>query len=328
LSLESDGFGPIDCLGRGLRSLRANWELAPLVAVQSLLTLGLTLAGVFVLLAGLGVSVVAWVKGLGPDWPRQLGDDLLAVVEAAPPELLPLLTSLLVPLLGATLVWTVAFGLTCYLQGGVVGILAEGEVTAGPGLPAWREFRCFSAAGFDRHGRRLFWRYFWLAHLIATVALGWMVLVVGLAALVARWTPGADPAAVVAVGCVGVVPLALSLLALSLWALLATVEVARPGTGVWQAGRRALDTLRRRLGGVLLISLLALAGWLAVGLALAPLGWGVGLVAGDRFAVWLGARGVLAALEMLADSALGVALLASLAALLGLRPTVPAEASS
>ncbi len=328
MSLEPDGPGPIDCLVRGLRSLRANWELAPLVAAQSLLSLGLTLAGVFVLLAGLGVSVVAWLRGLGPDWPRRLGEDLLAALEAPPPELLPLLASLLAPLLAATVIWTVAFGLYCYLQGGVVGVLAEGEMAAGPGLPDWREFRRFSAAGFDRHGRRLFWRYFWLAHLIAAVALVWMVLVVGLAALAARLTETAGAAAGVAAGCVGVVPLALSLVALSLWSMLATVEVARPGAGVWQAGRRALGTLRRRLGG-----------------GAADLAAGAGRLDRRRrspWPPWAGASAwsretglpsgwapgaLCAALELLADSALVVALIGSLAALLGLRPAAPAEAS-
>lgn len=316
MSSEPGPPGPIACLQRGLRSLRANWELAPLLLIQTLLSIALTVAGGLVLLAGFGVSVVGWLRGLGPDWPRRLGEDLLAALEGAPPELLPLLA----PLVAATLVWTLAFVLFCYLQGGVMGILAEAEMGAAAGLPAWREFRRFSAAGFDRHGRRLFWRYFWLAHLLAVVGLAWLVLAAGLAAVALSLAAGSEVTAGVAVGCFGVVPLALTLFALALWSMLATVEVARPGASVRRAAGRALAVLRRRLGGALVIWLLALAGWMMVGAAFAPLGWWIAVAAGDRFVVWVGGRGALLVAEMLADSALTVVLFATLAAWVGLRP--------
>ena len=306
----------MDCVQRGLRSLRANWELVPLLVVQSFLTTGLVLAGFLMLLTALGVGVVAWLRGLGPDWPQRLAENLVAAVETSPPALLPLVP----PLIAATLVWTLAFLLYCYLEGAVVGVLAEGEAGAGAGLPGWRSFRRFSVAGLDRQGRRLFWPYFWFNHLLGAVALVWMVFALGLVALAARLAMGPNPAVGVGVGCVGLVPLGLSLLAVALWSMLATVEVARPGIGVWSASRRALGTLRRRLGPVLLIWLLALCGWMAVGGAFMPLKWGVMLAAGDHWPLWLGARGLLAVATALVNGALVVALLAALAALVGLRP--------
>ena len=323
MSAEPDRPGPIDCLQRGLRSLRANWQLVPLLAVQTVLTIALTLAGFLMLLTGLGISVVAWLRGLGPDWPRQLAEDLVAVLESAPPPLM----SLLAPLLAATLAWTLAFGLYCYLQGGVVGTLAQGEAAAGAGLPGWRSFRSFSGGGFDRHGRRLFWPYFWFAHLAGAVLLVWLLLVLLLVALATRLAAGPDVSLGVAVGCVGLVPLGLILFAVSLWLMLATVEVARPGAGVWQAARRALTTLRRRLGSVLLIWLLALVGWMMMGAAFTPIRWGIAVASRDSLSAWLAARGALTVAETLANSAVAVVLVATLAAFLGLRRTADEEAA-
>jgi hypothetical protein len=313
--------GSIGCVQRGLRSLRANWELVPLLVGQSVLTTTLVLAGVFLLLTALGVGVVAWLRGLGPDWPQRLSEDLVVGLEATPPAL----RSLVLPVIAASLVWTLAFVLYCYLQGGVVGILAKSESQAGAGIPAWRSFRRFSAAGFDLQGRRLFWRYFWLNHLLGAVLLVWALLAAGLAGLATRFAIGPDPAVGVALGCSGLVPLGLLLFVVALWSMLATVEVARPGSGVWPASRRAVSMLRRRAGSVLLIWLLALCAWLVTGAAFMPFKWGVALVLGDRCLAWLGARGVMALLEILVNGALMVALLATLSALVGQRPAVEAE---
>lgn len=292
------------------------------MVAQSLLTTGLMLAGFFILLTALGISVVAWVRGLGPGWPQQLAEDLVTSLEASPPPLLPLV----MPLIAASLVWTLAFGLYCYLQGGVVGILAEGEMAAGAGLPGWRSFRRFSVVAFDLQGRRLFWPYFWFNHLLGGVLLVWMLPVLVLVAVAVNLAMGQAPTAGVAIGCLGMVPLGLLLFAVALWSMLATVEVARPESGVWEASRRALGALRHRLGAVLVIWLLAVAGWMMLGAAFAPLKWGVAIAARDQFSLWLGARGVLLLAETLVSGALVVGLIATLAALIGLRPTLDREA--
>lgn len=312
MSAEPARPGPIDCLQRGLRSLRANWQLVPLLAVQTVLTVALALAGFLMLLTGLGVSVVAWLRGLGPDWPRQLADDLVAALETAPPPLMSLLT----PLLAATLAWTLAFGLYCYLQGGVVGVLAKAEMAVGSGRPGWRAFRAFSGARFDRQGRRLFWRYFWLNHLVGAVALGWALVAVLLVGAALALADRIAPAAGVTLGCSGLVPLGLLAVAVAIWSLLVTVEAARPRAGgVLAAGRRAVGTLRRRFAAVLLLVFLAFLAWLWVGSVFLPLGWGLDLAAGDHRLLGLGAQGVLMAFEALADCALLVALLAALTTL-------------
>lgn len=319
--MTADLPSAVDCLQRGLRSLRANWQLVPALAVQMLVVVALTLAGFFVLLAALGISVFAWLRTLGPDWPQRLADDLVRTLEAAPPPLV----SLLLPLLAATLVWTVAFALACYLQGGVVGVLAEGESAAGPGLPGWRSFRAFSVARFDRQGRRLFWRYFWLNHVIGAVVMVWALLWLVWVLLAVRLASDSDPTLGVAVGCVGLVPLILSLFAASLWSLLATVEAARWGSGVWQASRRGLTALRRQFVPVLVLGALALVGSMAVSAAFAPMRWAAALALGERILLTVGVRGVLLLAETAASCAVVVVLMASLAALLRLRRPEPAE---
>lgn len=309
----------MDCLQRGLRSLRANWELVPALAVQVLLIVGLTLAGVFVLLAALGIGVVSWMRDLGADWPQRFADDLLRSLEAAPPPLLPLV----LPLIAATLVWTVAFGLTCYLQGGVVGVLAEAESAAGPGLPAWRSFRAFSISGFDRQGRRLFWPYFWLNHLLGGVLLAWGLLLLAWVALAVRLAADDSVSLGVAIGCFGLAPLALLLLAASWWSMLAMVEMARWGSGVWQAARRGLTALRRHVVAVLVLWLLTVVGSMAISAVFAPLRLGTAFALRDWLLGLFAVRGVLLVAEILASCALSVVLVAALAALLGLRRPEP-----
>jgi hypothetical protein len=198
-------------------------------------------------------------------------------------------------------------------------------MAAGASPPGWRAFRCFSGAFFDLQGRRLFWRYFWLNHLVAAVTLFWMLLLLGLIALSVGLATGPDTTAGVAIGCFGLVPLGLLLLAIAVWSMLAIVEVGRPGAGVWSASRWALDDMRRRFVPLLVVCLLAAAGGMIISAAFVPLEWGVAIVAGDRISIWLGARGVLMLAKSLAGLTLVVALIATLTAIVGLRPAVEVE---
>jgi hypothetical protein len=307
--------GPIECLQRGLRSLRANWALVPILLLQSLLTLALTLAGAVVLMQGLGIRVVAWLSGIATVSPQRIADELVAGLEAP----LPPLASLMLPLLVASLLWTVAFVLYCYLQGGIVGVLASGESAAGAGLPGWRSFCSFSATMFDRHGRRLFWRYFWLNHLIAGVGLIWMLLLLGLSLLALLFAADADLSLGMALGCVGLVPLGMLFLAVALWAMLATVEAAHPAIGIWRASGRALVELRRGFLPVTILWLLAMVASMAVSGFFAPLRLGAAFALRQYQVISLGARGALLLGESLLACAVIVTLVAALAAHLGLR---------
>lgn len=323
MNAEPDPPGAIDCLRRGLASLRANWELAFAVWVQLVLVGGLLVAGFGVLLAGLGVSAVAWLRDLGPDWPRRLADDLATGLETGPPALLPLLP----PLIAATLLWTVAFCLYCYLQGGVTGVLVRAETAAGDGSPGWRTFRAFSAGVFDRQGRRLYWRYFWLNHLVGGVALAWGLLALGLVAVAGWLAGGAGLELGIAAGCFGLAPLALLAVVAGLWSTVAAVEIARPGARVGSAARRALGELGRKPGALLAICGLWLVASMVAAAAFSPLEWAVSWASGDSLPIWLAWRATLALVRSLVNCALFVAVVGSLAALLGMRPA-PAAAEA
>ncbi len=312
----------LDCLRRGVASALANWQLAPLLLLQTVLTAALMAGGFLPLLALLGGGVVGRIRAAGSAWPERLADEL-ATSLASPPELS---AAWVLPIVTAALVWSLGFLVYCYLQGGLLGTLVSAESQAGSGKPAAAAFRSFSVTHFDRRARGLFWRYFWLNHLIGAVLLGWLLLLTLTLAAAVWLGEGVAPAAGVTLGCSSLVPLGLLLAAVALWSLLATVAAARPASGVLDAGRAALGALRRRPGAVLLLSLLAFVAWVAVGAFFLPLGWGIDLATGDAWLPWIGARGLLMALESLADSWLAVALQAALVALLAGERPAPAEA--
>ncbi len=311
----------LDCLRRGVASALANWQLAPLLLLQTVLTAALVAGGFLPILALLGGGVVGRLRAAGSAWPERLADEL-ATALASPPELS---AAWVLPIVTAALLWSLAFVAYCYLQGGLLGTLASAEAQAGPGAPAGAAFRSFSVTGFDRLARRLFWRYFWLNHLIGAVLLGWLLLLTLAAAGAVGLGGGVAPAAGVTLGCISLVALGLLLAVVGLWSLLAPVAAARPGTGVMEAGRAALAVMRSRAGGVLLLSGVAFVAWLVVGSLFMPVGWGIDLATGDDWLPWAGARGLLMAIESLADCWLAVALQAALLALLvGERPAAGA----
>ncbi len=310
MAADSGRFGAIDCVLRGARSLGANWELAIAVFLQLLLTAGLMLTGLLVPLAGLGIDLLDGLGGAGRDWPQALGDDLAAGLAAALPA------PLLLALAAALAIWLLAFLVYCYFQAGTVGILALAEHRAGSAAVSRRQFRVISVSAFHQQARRLFWRCFWLDHLLSAVFLLWGFMLAALAGLVGQIAIAGRVGTSVAIGCVGMAPLGAGLLVALWWAVLAVADAGRPSSGVWTAGRRAWQTLKRRFGAVLLLWLLAAVGWMAIGSAALPAAWLIGLGAGDRWSVWLAARGLLAMGESLAGAALFVALLAACLSLL------------
>ena len=121
----------LDCFVRGLYSLRANWQLVPLVWLQQVVVLVLTFGSVVALLLPLGVGTAAF-RDLSayslPElegWLAELGTNL-------PQLLLPLLLGLVASLL----VGLLAFLVFCWLQAGITAVLIAGERQALPGEAA------------------------------------------------------------------------------------------------------------------------------------------------------------------------------------------------
>ncbi|HMB53819.1 MAG TPA: hypothetical protein VKU40_10900, partial [Thermoanaerobaculia bacterium] len=171
--------GGVDCLRRGLRSLRANPSIAVAAWLQQVLTLALTVAGFVPVLAALGIS---W-RSLSslPPLDQLLDPEALAAPLAnllmRGPEIV---TDLALALGLASVVWLVATFLFCWFQGGIYGLLHAADRQAGEKDAPWPRFRAASWNGFETASRRLFWPCFKLIHLyllaVLLLVLVWSLL--------------------------------------------------------------------------------------------------------------------------------------------------------
>lgn len=254
----------IDCLRRGLRSLRANPSVAVAAWLQQVLTLGLTVAGFVPVLAALGIS---WRSLLSlPPLERLLDPEALAAPLA---DLLmrgpQIVTDLALALGLASVVWLVATFLFCWFQGGIYGLLHDADRQAAEVTAPWSRFRAATWSGFETASRRLFWPCFKLIHLyllaVLLLVLVWSLLLLAASSLV-------GPAEGLVVSAVGALLLLLVVAPLSGVALvsfwLAQAELPRPGTTVHAAARRSLAVLRRRPADVLVLFTAYLAGTFVV----------------------------------------------------------------
>lgn len=262
-SSTSTRTSAFDCLVRGFYSLRANWELVPLMWVQQVLLLVLLVASVvaFFLPFGFGTLSLEALEGSDPEV-------LLAELLADPGALLvPLLVGLVV----STLLGILAILVYGWFQGGLMAVLLAGERQAVPGEPRdWRLFRTFEWHSFAGWGRRLMWRYFWLFHLYLAVLLGLMLAVLLVLVLAVWGSERWGSTAVWSIGCGGAIPLGFAVVVTALWYLLAQAALAREGSGVGPASRRALEVLGRRPGAVLLLAAVFFAASLLVSIGTAP----------------------------------------------------------
>lgn len=158
-------------------------------------------------------------------------------------------------LAGLAGLWTLAMFAYCWLQGGFYAVLVAADRTGEP---------VFSARRFAVSGRRLIWRYFWFVNLYATLLLGVVLVLLLPPALLPAPAPGELPVAALASLLLLMPFAAVAVAALALWYALGRVELAREGSGVRAASRRAWTALRRRPGPVLGVSLLAAGALLAV----------------------------------------------------------------
>ncbi len=306
------GLAAIDCIQRGCTSLRANWELVLVQLLQSLLVTALVVVGLLPPLAVLGLSAGdAWrqLQSGDPTAAQGVAEALLAAVGASGPALLAAGAATM-------LVWLLAFLVACYLQGGIYGVLATADRQAPLGelrRPAW--FRTFSWRDVQGWGRRNLWRFFLLWNLVLAVAGFW--LLASAAWLVAaalggeRWGAGAAAG----IGCGGALPLLFGWVTTALWASLSLAALADGGLGVLAAARRGAAVLGRRLGGVLLVFLLFVVVAFALTLVFAPLSVAFDLVLREQLMANLAASAVLGLAQSLLSALVGIALVASLIAL-------------
>lgn len=242
--MTATGFdAAFDSIARGFATLRANWPLVPMMVLQQVLVLALLLLGAAVPLAALGPEALDGLAALLAWQPAGLAEAAEDLAVAVAPVALPLA----VALLGTAVVWMLAILVFCWFQGGFFGVLLAAERQALPGPPRdWRLFRTWERGLFAGWARRLMWRYFGFWNLWALAATGWL-----LAALLLVWAARAAAATwaeagLLVVGGAGSLALALALLVLAGWGLVAPPDLAREESGVGRSSRRALALLFRR----------------------------------------------------------------------------------
>jgi hypothetical protein len=266
----------LDCLRRGLLSLRANWELVVAQWLGAFVLMALMIGGLVPLVFGLGLSFADFF----PPGGSEPGDVAGTVLEALSAGVGPLLLGV-----GGLLVtWTLAALVYCWLIAGMYGVLHAADRQApasepGGAVPGgWAMFRTFSWGDFSGWGRRYWGRYFGFVNLYGLL----LLIVVALFAALVFAAVGAGqqwgaPAGI-GLGCGGALPLGFLIVVTALWSTLAFADL--PAAGVGSASRMALAVLGRRLGAVLLLLLLAICASIAINSLFLPLSM-IGSAAAD-----------------------------------------------
>jgi hypothetical protein len=292
----------LDCLRRGCQNLSANWELVLLQWLQSLLVPGLLLLGVVAPVAILaGPSAL---DGRGP----VLGKVFSRIGEAPP--------ILLLSLVAALALWTLAYVVYCYFQAGTYGVLWTADRQALPGPPRGSLlFRTFSVRDFFGWGGRYvgrYFRFFLFFCLLAALAFGVLVLwIASIAQGGKTWGAGAG----LGIGCGGLFPLGFLALVFSFWFSVAQADLAREGSSVWAASRLGLAVLGRRLGAVIFLFCLFLLAAAALAFAFLLVSIVVDLLLSGAPAVRAATQILLFFAQGIPSSLLAVALGAALVAL-------------
>ena len=301
----------IDCVHRGLLSLRANWQLILVQWLQTLVLVVLTVAGFLPPIAALGLFELMPFEGTPEDW-SGLFNEILSRVPQDVGGFLPLALSVV----GASLIWLLAFVVYCYFQGGIYGILVSADRQAAPGHPkGWQWFQTFNFKDFRGWGSRYTWRYFWLINLIVLVMFVWAMVFVGVAGMAFFASQRWGAMAAFGIGCGGLIPLFFGTLVLALWSSLAMADLALEDSGVWIAARRSLQTLGRRFWAVLLMLILVVIAGLIGSVFFVPVSLGLDLVLRDQFIVWAIGRALVTLLQWAWSGAVTVGFAAAMVSL-------------
>ena len=296
----------IDCIGRGIANLRANWQLALLQLLQTVVCTALA-----------AIGLVGVVMLFGASFLFQLGDpaDWSTALERL--EDLSVSTSLLAMGLAATAILLTVLGLVyCWFQAGILATLERGERQA-PLVKAVEPqfFRTFSGRNFMGWGHAGAWRYFnflSVVTLLGAVVLGLYTIAIAIGVTATGDVAGAGAAVV---GCLALLPFLILVVVLNLWLVVGMALLPREGLGLWRAARESLGILWRRLGGLLLIVFLFLTASTAVGLVFWPLGQGMASALEGSMPAWFAVQLLLTLAQWLVSGILSVAFFASLVAL-------------
>ncbi len=286
-----------DSIQHGLLNLRANWQL---VIVQFLQILAVTLISILGLVPIVLALGFAFLRGAMASLESGGGDELLEhILEAGVP--------LIVALLATTLIWTIAFIVYCYFQGGIFGILASGERRAQAEATGWQSYRVFSTRALFEVAERLTWPIFWLMNLFLLIGLGALTgfgsVIVGFVMLVGQ----GHEVVGIGIGCLMFLLLALFMMFLSVWMQLALAELATGTRGVVAASRAALAVAGRRLPGVALLFLLLFVASIGLAIVLVPVSMVLEIALKDWMGAYLAGQAFVTLVQWLLSGILTVA---------------------
>lgn len=303
----------IDCVQRGVSSLRANWELALLQLIQGVLVGLLTVLGLILPLGVAGLNALepsfggfAW--GSDPEAMAAAMDEVMGRVAQSP-------FAFFLALVGALLIWLVAFLVYSFFQGALFGILRTADRQAPSGRSSFEWFRTFTWREVAGWGSRYVWRYFWFLNFALLVFLLWSLVCgfVAIAAVVGFEAWGG--AAALGIGCGGALPLTFVLFLLVVWTMAGQADLSREESGVWRAAANGARLVGHRLGATVLLFFLYVAGVFILGVVFLPLNAGLDLaLMGAGYARLLTqflmsvAQGLVSAMLIVAYSAAVVAL--------------------
>ena len=247
----------IDALGRGFANVRANRELILVQVASGLLLAASIVVPLLYFFVRLGVPLKAFTAGSPEALAQTLADVRLDFGQLA--------SMLGLGLLVMVVVGTMVFILHCWFQAGTLAVLLAGEAQA----PVMRRapaavFRTFTWAGFigwaSLYGLRIFW--------VVNLFLVFLLLLLLLGALPFLFAAGLSAEEFSVVGCVigcGLaLPVGFALLVMAIAMTVAQICAVEEGATALGATRQAFRITGHRIGGLLLLYLLAICGSIAV----------------------------------------------------------------
>jgi len=300
----------IDALGRGVSSVRANWELILVATGGTLVVALVALAGLAPAVALVGLSLVDLLgaaAGASTSAALALRDlDPSTLGGAA-------LVAAALTFVGALLVASLV---QCWVQAGILGTLwaADGQSPPGPRRPAL-SFRTFTPRLFAAQASRHFLRLLGFYGVVFGLGIVWLLLALGLVLGAVAAGQGLGGGAGVAIGCLGAIPLGFAMLVLALGVAVGQADVPRPGGSALAAVKTGFRVLGRRLGACALLYLIFIAVAVAVATAEGLLSFTSSLLLADAPAAALAAGTFLFVVQTLVQTALTLGLTAGLVAL-------------
>ena len=295
----------LDSIQHGLLNLRANWQLVVVLFVQTLVVSAISLVGLVPIVLVLGF---AFLRGVMSAFDSSGGGQLRErILEAGIP--------LILAFLAAGLIWTIAFVVYCYFQGGVLGTLAAGERRAISEGVRWQSYREFSVNAFCKLAEGLTWPIFWLLNLFVLMGLAALtafgVVAAGLFVLLREGSGAVQ----FVLGCSVFLVLVIAMILLAAWMQLALAEIVTGTRSALAAARRALGIAGRRFPGVALLFLLLFVASIVLAIILVPVSMVLEMALRERMMAYLTGQALVTLAQWLSSGFLTVVGSATLVAL-------------